>query len=47
MHQDAQQHHRISAKTTVLAQQAKEAATCKINDMESGKAHEQISKSES
>ena len=32
MHQDAQQHNWIPTKTIILAQQAKEASTYKINE---------------
>ena len=32
MHQDAQQHNWIPTKTIILAQQDKEASTCKIDE---------------
>lgn len=45
MHQDAQQHHWISTKTIILAQQAKEASTYKINEIDNRKTQDQVSKS--
>lgn len=42
MHQDAQQHDWIPTKTSILAQQAKEASTYKINEMENRKIQDQV-----
>ena len=42
MHQDAQQHNRIPTKTIILAQQAKEASTYKINEVENRKTKGQV-----
>lgn len=47
MHQDAQKHNRISTKTIILAQQAKEASTCKINQVENRKTQDWVNKSKS
>lgn len=37
MHQDAQQHNRISTKTIILAQETKEASTYRTNEVENRK----------
>lgn len=47
MHQDAQQHNWIPTKTIILAQQAKEASTCKIDEVENRKTQDQVNKSKS
>ena len=47
MHQDAQQHNRVSTETIVLAQQAKEASTYEINGAENRTTHEQVNISKS
>lgn len=44
MHHDAQQHNWISTKTIILAQQAKEASTCKINQAENKKIQDRVNK---
>lgn len=47
MHQDAQQHNWIPTKTIILAQQAKEASTYKINEGENRKTQGQVNISKS
>lgn len=47
MHQDAQKHNWIPTKTIILAQQAKEASTYKMNEVENRKTQGQVTISKS